>query len=122
MKTASFQTYGRGPGRISIARSAPRWLPRGFKIYRDLAPGDWFHSVDWPEYCERYAAQLARLDPIKVCMDLQGLAGDAEPVLLCWEDLSDPEQRCHRTLVADWLKQSLDIDIEEMDTRQLVLV
>jgi len=118
MKTSSFYHTMTDRGRISIARYAPRWWPKGFKIYHDLAPGSWFKSVSWPDYTRLYSAQLARLDPIQVWMDLHTLAAGAEPVLCCWEDLSDPQQQCHRKLVADWLSMSLNVEIEELTEQQ----
>src|ERR1035437_7992640 len=84
MKTASFFTYT-GPGRISIARFAPRNTPAGFRIYKPLAPGPWFNSVPEAEYRTLYFAQLALLDATAVVAKLHELAAGAEPVLLCYE-------------------------------------
>jgi hypothetical protein len=112
VKTASHFTYF-GPGRISISRS----LPRGKKAipsYRALAPGPWFNSVSRDEYERLYAAQLAALDPEQVATDLKALAGDAEPVLLCFEKPPFTETNwCHRRLVAAWLHSELGIVIPE---------
>jgi hypothetical protein len=58
MKTACFFTYF-GPGRVSIARFAPRQIPTGLRVYRPLAPGTWFNSVSYVRYRELYFAQLA---------------------------------------------------------------
>jgi hypothetical protein len=44
VKTSSFRTYT-GPGRISIARFAPRGHPAGYRVYSKLAPGPWFNKV-----------------------------------------------------------------------------
>ena len=109
MKTASFFEYT-GPGRVSIARFPPRGTPAGFRVYRTLAPGPWFKSVSEPEYRRRYAEQLAGLDPAMVWDELHALAGDAEPVLLCWERKADLEANrtfCHRRIVAEWLQHRL---------------
>jgi hypothetical protein len=84
MKTASFFSYI-GPGRISIARRAPRTLEPGYRVYRPLAPGPWFNSVGYERYCELYDDQLARLSARVVWDELQKLAAPHEPVLLCWE-------------------------------------
>jgi Active DUF488-N3 subclade len=115
MKTASFFEYA-GPGRISIARFPPRRTPAGFRVYRALAPGPWFKSVDKPEYRRRYASQLSALDPHTVWRDLHALAGDHEPVLLCWEhkaDLAAGRTFCHRRIVADWLAQAIGESVDE---------
>ena len=115
MKTASFFDYT-GPGRISIARFPPRGTPAGFRVYRALAPGPWFKSVDEPEYRRRYAAQLAALDPRATFDALADLAGDAEPVLLCWErkaDLVAGRAFCHRRIVAEWFRDTLGATVDE---------
>jgi hypothetical protein len=112
MLTASFFTHT-GVGRISIARWAPKTVPPGFKVYRALAPGDYFKSVDWDRYCELYAEQLSRLDPTRVWEDLHDLVAPHEPVLLCWERLVGGEQ-CHRRLVAEWFERTLGVIVPEV--------
>ena len=109
MKTGSFFTTEGLPGRVSIARFAPkgyRALPR----FGALAPGAWFKSAGEDEYRLRYAAQLARLDPQATWAALNALAGGAEPVLLCWER---PGQFCHRRLVAGWFEDALGATVPE---------
>ena len=114
MKTASFFTYT-GPGRVSISRFPPRKTPAGIHVYRALAPGPWFNSVSRAEYQVLYGKQLAALDPKKVHEDLLSLAGDAEPVLLCWEKPPFTVTNwCHRRLVASWFNQELGIDVPEI--------
>ncbi len=88
MKTSSFFSYT-GPGRISIARFAPRNTPAGFRIYKPLAPGPWFNSVHEEMYRELYFAQLAELDAMQTWEALHDLAGGVEPVLLCYESVKD---------------------------------
>ncbi|CAG0995748.1 hypothetical protein BURK1_02525 [Burkholderiales bacterium] len=115
MKTACFFEYT-GPGRISIARFPPRGTPAGFRAYRTLAPGAWFRSVPEDEYRRRYAGQLDALDPKQTFAALTDLAGDAEPVLLCWERKADLEAGrvfCHRRIVADWFRETLGIRVDE---------
>jgi hypothetical protein len=98
MKTSSFLHYT-GPGRISIARFAPRRTPARYRIYRPLAPGPWFNTVDEATYRDLYFREiLSPLDPMQTADRLQQLAGDAEPVLLCWERLQTPGEFCHRRL------------------------
>jgi len=115
MKTGSFFEYI-GPGRVSIARFAPRKTPAGFRVYRALAPGPWFKSVDEAEYRVRYDRQLSDLDPQRVWDDLHVLAGGAEPVLLCWErkrDLEAGRAFCHRRIAAAWFAVALGHDVPE---------
>jgi len=117
MKVSSFFDY-QGPGRISIARYAPRGTPAGFRVYKPLAPGPWFNSVSRTEYERRYAIQLGHLNTLVIWNELHSLAGDTEPVLLCWEHKHDifvtRKTWCHRHLVADWFQQTLGQTVEEL--------
>jgi hypothetical protein len=121
MKTASFFTYF-GPGRISIARSAPRGM-EGFRVYRALAPGPWFLTTPYDRYVELYSEQLAKLDAAKVRSQLLALVAPAEPVLLCWErpplrlpSAADPKGNwCHRTMVTAWFKAELGEILTEVE-------
>ncbi len=113
MQTAAWSAY-RGPGRISISRSAPRRAPAGYRLYRKLAPGPWFNSVDDDTYHRLFLAEiLAPLDPRQVWAELHALAAPHEPVLLCWEH--DPAG-CHRRMVAAWLEQALGVRVPELGT------
>lgn len=112
MKTSCFSLY-RGTGRICIARYAPRSTPAGYRMYKPLAPGDWFNSVSTSRYIELYESEvLGRLDARQVWNDLHTLTGGQEPVLLCWEK---PGEFCHRQLVARWFRKALGIAVEEYD-------
>lgn len=117
MKTASFRTYT-GPGRVSIARFAPRGCPAGYKIYKALAPGPWFNSVSKEEYLKRFCFEvLAPLKPIHVYDELHRLVGDGvEPVLLCWEVPPFTDSNwCHRRIVAEWFQRTLQKTVPELD-------
>jgi hypothetical protein len=81
-------------------------------MYRALAPGEWFNKVSAEEYRDRYMAQLAKLDPNRVLSDLQALAGDRIPALLCFEK-PDDGQWCHRAFVSAWLNDKLGLNVPE---------
>jgi len=119
MKTGSFYLYS-GPGRVSIARTAPRRVAAGFRIYRALAPGKWLFDtayMDYAAYRERYFGEiLGPLDAQKVWDDLHALADGHEPVLLCHEHLLKPDDWCHRRMVAEWFEQALGVAVPEMVT------
>jgi hypothetical protein len=56
---------------------------------------------------ERYYAKvLSRLDPQEVFEDL-----GEDAVLLCWEKSGT---FCHRRMVADWFKDQLNIQVDEL--------
>jgi hypothetical protein len=130
MLTSSFGNYT-GPGRISIARRAPR-KDSGYRVLRELAPGPWFNSVSPRDYVHRYDNEILRpLDPRAIHARLLELADGAEPVLLCWEraPFSLPERWwqlppekdheldfsnwCHRRMVAYWLEHNLGFEVKE---------
>jgi hypothetical protein len=115
VKTSSFRTYT-GPGRVSIARYAPRNHPAGYRVCSKLAPGPWFNRVTYERYCELYGAILDKLDPRRIYAELVELAAPGEPVLLCWEvpPFSIPHNWCHRRLLADWFKTTIDVDVPEL--------
>jgi hypothetical protein len=112
MKTSCGLIYS-GPGRIAICRMA--WgFPAGFKLYKPLAPGNWFHRVDYPEYYWRYRKQLEKLDPERVREELEALAAPHEPVLLCWEKPPlHTDNWCHRSIVARWFLETLGLVVKE---------
>jgi hypothetical protein len=121
MKTASFKTYD-GPGRVSIARYAPRRTPAGFRVFSSLAPGPWFNSVSREEYERRFAQEiLGKLDPLRTWNVLHQVAGDGrEPILMCWEAPpfdahGQGDNWCHRRLVADWFQVKLGQYVPELE-------
>ena len=108
MRTSSFFHYF-GPGRVSIARMAPRGV-HGFRVYKPLAPGPWFNSVSQTEYRRRYFAMLDKLEAALVWAELHALVAPAEPVLLCYErkrDIDAGTTYCHRHMVAEWFLREL---------------
>jgi hypothetical protein len=108
--TSNFSRAGREPSAVSIARSEPRgWQG---KSYKALAPAwDWVKKIksgEWTDadYMEAYYGLLVKLDPAKVLEDL----GDCA-ILLCW--CNAPKDFCHRTMVAEWFKVELGLEVPE---------
>ena len=114
MMTASFKTYT-GPGRISIARWEPRRTPAGYRRYTALAPRKDMMRMDEEAYRDVYFRDiLGPLDPKQVWDELHGLAGDAEPVLLCWEKPPfSTKNWCHRRIVAEWFEREIGKIVSE---------
>ena len=113
MRTASFFTYT-GPGRISVARWAPRRTPASFRVYRPLNPTADRLKMARADREPLYRAILARLDPRQVVADLHRLAAPHEPVLLCRERPPFSEAVwCHRRMVAAWLAETLGLEVPE---------
>lgn len=99
--------------RIGISRGPPRGQ-RGYRLYRQLAPGPWFQSVKPEEFRRRYLAQLERLDPHQVLIELDELAGGKVPALLCFERPPPDPAWCHRGLVAGWLFDKVGLLVREI--------
>ena len=114
MKTSCFFVH-QGPGRISIARFAPRGTPRGYREFRSLAPGEWFKTASQAHYRDLYFGEvLARLDPQRTYDQLHELAAGAEPVLVCWEKPPLTARNwCHRRMVALWFLNELGVEVPE---------
>jgi hypothetical protein len=69
------------------------------------------------EFEAAYRARLDRFGAEKIGRDLSALArgADAEGmVLLCYEDLEDEEQWCHRTIFAAWWHEQTGQDAVEL--------
>jgi hypothetical protein len=105
MKTSSFRLYT-GPGRISIARWVPRDCPKGFRVFKPLAPGDWSRAhrswVDYDTFLRGYAQQLAALDPQATYDALTALVAPEEPVLLCWEVRPSTTTASNGVIASKW--------------------
>jgi hypothetical protein len=106
--------------RIGISRGMPRGgASAGCRMYRRLAPGPWFSSVDVETYARLYQAEvLDRLDPHQVAAELHELAGGRVPVLLCFERAGTPTW-CHRALCAAWLAEGLGVPVPEFGYERL---
>ena len=67
------------------------------------------------EYRRLFATEiLAPLSAREVWESLHTLAGDSEPVLLCWEKPTDKNAWCHRAIVADWFREKLGFNVHEL--------
>ena len=114
MFTASYYSF-KGAGRIGISRGIPRGVPAGYRRYPPLAPGEWLWTTDdEATYRDLYFAQLSKLDPARVIADLHKLAGDTVPTLLCFCDLRKTGAWCHRTMVAEWIKDKTGLTTVEL--------
>jgi len=98
---------------VSISLYQPRWLQR-FPVCRVLAPKPWILKLkDDPEkYTEEYHKLLQELDPVEIIRWLESISEGKDVVLLCYEK---PGQFCHRRLVANWLKETLELEILEYE-------
>jgi hypothetical protein len=106
MFTSNFKSAWRHPKAVNIARFPPRnWVGRH---YFSLAPEPWMLKIkDLAVYDQVFKDQiLAKLDPKRVYEEL-----GEDAVLLCYEI---PGEYCHRRVVAEWLENSLGIQVPEL--------
>ena len=117
MKTASYFTFN-GPGSIGISLGAPRGMTICCGFYRDLAPRREMLRMPYHVYRDVYFREiLGPLDPKQVVDDLQRLAGENEPVILCFERPPfNSDNWCHRRMAAEWLGDRLGLVVPEIDS------
>jgi hypothetical protein len=110
MKTSYYAKSAKDPNAISIAGKAPDWYHG--REYKKLAPKVWFFKKfkmdgDEEAYTARYKKEvLDKLDAEEVYKEL-----GQDAVILCWET---PDEFCHGHLVADWLNEKLNLNIQEL--------
>ena len=116
MKTSYYgQLINIPSGAICISQGVPKYADN-IPQYKPLAPSWAMQKLPITPYAEAFKAQLARLDPQECWLDLQKLAGEAEPIILCYEK---PVDHCHRHLVATWFEKNLNVVIPEFTFEHL---
>ena len=116
MKTSSYFIY-HGPGGIGISLGTPRRIPARYRLYRTLAPRRDMLRLPYGHYRDIFFRDiLGPLDPQKVADELQWLAGEFEPVMLCFEKPPfHASNWCHRRMVAEWFGDTLGLDVPELE-------
>ncbi len=113
----AFQSSQGVPVRITLG--APRFkLSYSLThVVRELAPRREYFSKPLPEFTAAYRGDLDRLGATRVADRLRQIAeadGDHRLVLLCFEDLSDAAQWCHRRIFATWWKDVTGDEVREL--------
>ena len=109
--------------RVSISRGQPRRsLPFRYRRLPELAPDD----RTWAEETEEgfgasYARQLEELGAPAILERLERIAGGKTLVLLCWERLADPDEWCHRRLLAAYIGRETGLVVPELASGALPL-
>jgi uncharacterized protein (DUF488 family) len=110
MKTSNYNNCLDNPNSVSIAGKCP--VSYKGKEYKKLAPKYWFfkkYKEDGDEefYTTQYYKEvLDKLDTKEVYNEL-----GEDAILVCWEN---PDEFCHRHIVAKWLSLNLGIEIKEI--------
>lgn len=98
---------------VTICGKAPEWYA-GYQ-YKKLAPKystfiKYKSNYNWDEYVtEYYDLVLNKLDPNQVINELSKFGSDI--TLICYEA---PKDNCHRHLVSQWFKDTLNINCKEL--------
>lgn len=109
MQTSYFAISHNIPNAVSIAAKSPEFF--NGKEFLPLAPtweiySEYKKTKDRHIYTARFVEEiLLPLDPHQLYEELQ------YSILLCWEA---PNKFCHRRIVAQWLEDSLDVEIPEL--------
>jgi len=101
---------------VAISSSVPVAIKQkltNIKIYKPLCP-TWKMVSDYKskiitkdQYTSIYIGYI--LDKLDAARVYDELGSDA--ILLCWER---PNKFCHRQIVADWFRNKLEINVEEL--------
>ncbi|MGW4073794.1 hypothetical protein ACWELB_09790 [Streptomyces asiaticus] len=113
----AFQSSQGVPVRITLG--APRFkLSYSLThVVPELAPRREYFSKPLPEFTAAYRGDLDRLGATRVADRLRQIAeaeGDHRLVLLCFEDLADAAQWCHRRIFASWWKDATGDTVREL--------
>ncbi len=104
---------------IGASVGYPRFpLPYKLTFRPGLGPDRSFKNAPYEEYLPLYIAKLDRLGVGAIMGDLDRLSqerGDADVVILCYEDIRIEGEWCHRRMLADYITQHTGIEVEELD-------
>lgn len=108
---------------VGISLGTPKF-PLGYELRGQcytLAPKRNMLQLEYEEYKTAYTSKLDDIgasNVIRIVNDLEAKARAEEKdlVLLCFEDVRDPEKWCHRTMFAEWwLKHTGEVVNELID-------
>lgn len=102
---------------VRISLGSPKW-PLGYKVngeINDLMPYGLLNIQDPALYEQKYRARLLNIGVDRIWMQLERFEKQGKPVvLLCYEDVRDPSQWCHRSIFAKWWCEQTGEIIEEL--------
>ena len=101
---------------VRISLGAPKW-PLGYVIageVKELMPFGLLQINDRDLYEMKYRERLDRVGADRIQDILDGFGVDKPVVLLCYEDVRDPSQWCHRSMFAEWWLEKTGEIAEEL--------
>lgn len=90
---------------VRICVGSPKWN-LGYELageIKDLMPFGLLQIEDKELYEKKYRERLDRIGIERIQKQLDAFGNEKPVVLLCYEDVRDPSQWCHRTMFAQWL-------------------
>ena len=106
---------------VRISIGAPRWS-LGYTVIgamKDLMPFGLLEVQDRALYEQKYRERLDRVGVDRILKQFDAYGYEKPIVLLCFEDVRDPEQWCHRSMFAQWwLEQTGEVVKELLDPSQ----
>ena len=105
--------------KIGITRGQPKWtLPYKLEgnIIELAPPGYLFGETDREAFTPLFFKHLDRVGKGNVMRLLEqyGYGEVEEMALLCYEDVRNPHEWCHREVCGEWIKSRLGIHVEEL--------
>lgn len=88
---------------INISVMFPKFVTGFYPSYGKLAPTYPMLKMSNDEYYFRFNKMLAALDPSRVVSEITAMAEGKEPCLCCYEK---DHLTCHRSRVAEWLREA----------------
>jgi len=107
--------------KVAITVGKPRW-PVGFQFVELnwLAPyGNLFRIDDRSKFTVAYFQKMDRIGAKAISKRFQEISetnGGKDLVLLCYENLTKPDEWCHRQVFAEWWLRETGEIIEELET------
>lgn len=101
---------------VRISLGAPKW-PLGYTIVgeiKELIPFGLLQINDRDLYEKRYRERLDRIGPDRIQEVLDRFGVNKPVVLLCYEDVRDLSQWCHRSMFAQWWLEKTGEIVDEL--------
>ncbi|MFN2491143.1 MAG: DUF488 family protein [Actinomycetota bacterium] len=81
---------------------------------RELAPSRHMWNMEPAPFIRAYVDKLERQGIDRIMDMIEGLSNERGAVLLCFEDLAQPDEWCHRTVLAQWIEAKAGVSVPEL--------
>ncbi|MAT79676.1 MAG: hypothetical protein CMD13_02945 [Flavobacteriales bacterium] len=105
-KNNGFISISLYPSKNEFVRHEYKSLAPNWKLFENLKS----NIISQEKFIEEFMEQLHSLNPNRVVDDLKSLVIGFEPILMT---NGTKKKFCHRHVVADWLQNELNIQVEE---------